>query len=127
MHNLRGARISILLVTTALIAIGIIMTYSSSAVYAYDKFNDNLFFLKRHLISLLLGLMAALFFMTVDLDILRRHSKKFLAGALLLLILVLVPGIGLSTGGARRWIKFGNINFQPVEFIKPFFLLYHLF
>lgn len=124
MQNLRGARISILVVTAALISVGIIMIYSSSAVYAYDKFGDNFFFLKRHFISLFLGLILALFFMRIDLDILRRHSKKLLFGTFLLLIFVLVPGIGLSTGGARRWIGIGGINFQPVEFIKPLYLLY---
>lgn len=124
MQNLRGIRISILAVTTALIAIGIIMIYSSSAVYAYDRFNDNLFFLKRHLISLSVGLILALFFMNLDIDILRRHSKKLLISSFLLLIFVLMPGVGLSMGGARRWLKVGNMNFQPVEFIKPLYLLY---
>lgn len=124
MQNLREVRISIGAITATLIAIGIVMIYSSSAVYAYDKFNDNFFFLKRHLVSLSLGTVLALFFMTVNLDLLRSHSKKLIFGSLLLLLLVLIPGIGLSIGGARRWIKIGIINFQPVELVKPFFLLY---
>lgn len=124
MQNLRDIRIFILAITATLIAVGVVMVYSSSAVYAYEKFNDNFFFLKRHLVSLSIGLILALFFMSIDLDILRRHSKKLLLGSILLLILVLIPGIGLSIGGARRWLRVGNINFQPVEFVKPFFLLY---
>jgi cell division protein FtsW len=62
--------------------------------------------------------------MCIDLNLLRRHSKKFIVGSLLLLILVLIPGLGLSIGGARRWLKIGIINFQPIEFIKPLYLLY---
>jgi cell division protein FtsW len=62
--------------------------------------------------------------MYINLDVLRRHSKKLIAGFLLLLIIVLVPGVGLAIGGARRWLKVGGVNFQPIELIKPFFLLY---
>ena len=100
------------------------MIYSSSAVYAYERFGDNFFFLKRHFVSLFLGLVLVLVCMRIDIDILRRHSKKFIIASLLLLILVLVPGLGLSIGGARRWFRVGSIQFQPVEVIKPFFLLY---
>ena len=124
MQELKNARISIVTVTVTLISIGIVMIYSSSAVYAYEKFGDNLFFLKRHFISLLLGLALFLIFIRVDLDVLRRHSRKFIIFSLLLLLLVLIPGVGLAIGGARRWFRLGTIQFQPIEVIKPFFLLY---
>jgi len=124
MDSLRGARISIFAVTAALTAIGVVMIYSSSAVYAYDKFGDNIFFLRRHLVSLSLGILLALVFMRIDLGVLRVHSRKFIALSFLLLLLVLVPGIGVSVGGARRWLRTAFISFQPVEVVKPFFLLY---
>ncbi len=124
MQDLRGARISVFAVTAALIAIGVVMIYSSSAVYAYDRFGDNMFFLKRHLVALALGFLFALAFMRIDLGLLRRHSRKLLALSFLLLMLVLIPGIGTAVGGARRWFRLGFINFQPVEAVKPFFLLY---
>ncbi len=124
MQSLRATRISILVVTAGLIVIGIIMIYSASAVYASEKFGDNLFFLKRHFISLVLGLIFALCFMRAEFEFLRRHSRKFIVASLLLLVLVLVPGLGLSIGGARRWLRIGSLQFQPVEIIKPFFLLY---
>ncbi|MEA3305778.1 MAG: putative lipid II flippase FtsW [Candidatus Omnitrophota bacterium] len=123
-QDLRNARKTILVVTAALISLGTIMIYSSSAVYAYDNFNDSFFFLKRHLTSLFLGLAAAVFFMLFDTEELRRHSRKFIIAAFLLLILVLVPGIGTPVAGAKRWIRAGNMSFQPVEFIKPFYVLY---
>jgi len=62
--------------------------------------------------------------MRIDLDVLRRHSKKLIIASLIILIFVLMPRLGLSTGGARRWLKLGGVQFQPVEIIKPFFLLY---
>ena len=123
-QDLRNVRKSILTVTAILISLGIIMIYSSSAVYAYDNFGDSFFFLKRHLVSLLIGLLAAIFFMSLDMEEFRRHSRKFILVAFLLLIFVLIPGIGTSVAGARRWFRVGNINFQPVQFIKPFYILY---
>lgn len=122
--DLRDIRIAILVVTTALIAFGVVMIYSSSAVYAYENFHDNFYFLKRHLASLAIGLSLAVYFMRIDLHVLRRYSRPLLLFAFLLLILVLVPGVGSSIGGARRWFKMGGINFQPVEIVKPILLLY---
>ncbi|MFH0840197.1 MAG: putative lipid II flippase FtsW [Candidatus Omnitrophota bacterium] len=122
--DLRDIRIAILVVTTALVAFGVVMIYSSSAVYAYENFHDNFYFLKRHLLSLILGLVLAVYFMHIDLHALRRYSRPLLLFAFLLLALVLVPGIGTSIGGARRWFRLGGMNFQPVELVKPIFLLY---
>jgi cell division protein FtsW len=124
MQNLRNTRIWILIVTITLIAIGIVAIYSASAVYAYDRFNDNFFFLKRHLISLGVGLFLALLFMGIDINTLRKHSRKLLLISFFLLVIVLVPGIGSSIGGARRWLRIGAMQLQPTELIKPFFLLY---
>lgn len=124
MQSLKSTRITIFMVTSALIAAGIVMIYSSSAIYAYDKFGDNFFFLTRHLVSLCLGIILSFLVMNIDLGILRIHSKKLIVLSFLLLILVLMPVVGISAGGARRWLKIGFINFQPVEVIKPFFLLY---
>ncbi|MDD5680569.1 MAG: putative lipid II flippase FtsW [Candidatus Omnitrophica bacterium] len=123
-NDLRDSRITILVVTTALIAFGVIMIYSSSAVYAYENFHDNFHFLRRHLASLFLGVVLALYFMNVNLHVLRKYSRPLMLISFLLLIIVLVPGVGVSVGGARRWLKIGGVTFQPVEIVKPIFLLY---
>ncbi len=124
MQKLRNDRITILASTAALIAVGIIMIYSTSAVYAYEKFRDNLFFLKRHTIALGIGVIVSLAIMSIDLQKLRQHSRKLLLVAFALLIIVLIPSASVSIGGARRWIAVGGIRFQPVEFVKPLLLFY---
>ncbi len=123
-YDLRQIRITILAVTAALICFGVVMIYSSSAVYAYEVYHDNFYFLKRHIISLVLGLLLAVYFMNVDLHALRRYSRPLILLSFLLLLLVLVPGVGASISGARRWFRVGGINFQPVELVKPVLLLY---
>ncbi|MBN1872106.1 MAG: putative lipid II flippase FtsW [Candidatus Omnitrophica bacterium] len=120
----RNTRIGILILTFTLISIGVVMIYSSSAIYAYEKYGDNLFYLKRHLLWVAAGLITAIFFMKIDIGIIKRHSRKLMLLAFFLLIIVLLPKVGAVKGGARRWINLGFINFQPIEIIKPFYIIY---
>ena len=52
----RKTRINLLTVSIVLVCIGIIMIYSSSSIYAWEKYGDSFYFLKRHLIFLIVGL-----------------------------------------------------------------------
>ncbi len=121
---MREIRISIFVIVSLLLAIGVIMIYSASAIYGYDRMGDSLYFLKRHLSCLFIGLFFMMASMLIDLEILKRFSKPILISSLLLLVLVLVPGIGRETGGARRWFRFWLINFQPSEVAKIAFIIY---
>jgi cell division protein FtsW len=108
----------------ALIAIGIVMIYSASAIYAYDQMKDSAYFLKRHLIYLAAGYLIFWRLSKVNLQGLRRYAKWALAAALFLLVLVLIPHVGHSSGGARRWFKFFGFSFQPSEFLKIVLIFY---
>lgn len=109
---------------TVLISIGIVMIYSASAIYAYGKMGDSLYFLKRHLIYLAIGLAAMFLTMSIDLNKIKKFSKPAILAAIILLVLVLIPQIGRQTAGARRWFRFGPVNFQPSEFAKIAMILY---
>lgn len=103
----------------ALLAIGVIMVYSSSAVSAYVNFSDSYYFLKRQLIWVSLGFLAMLFTMSLDYHVWRTLAKPIMLGTLILLLLVLIPGVGKVVNGARRWIGFGSFGaFQPSEIAK---------
>lgn len=115
---MRKTRISILLITAILISIGIVMIYSSSAIYAYENFNDSTFFLKRHIFHVFIGFVAAALAMIFDYRKIRHFATPLWILSLILLILVFVPGLGQELGGARRWLKIGKISFQPSEFAK---------
>jgi cell division protein FtsW len=121
---MRQIRVSLLIATSSLIAIGIVMLYSASAIYAYEKFGDSLFFLKRHLLFLLSGLAATIGVMAIDYEVLKKHSKALIALALFLLVLVLVPGIGYQAGGARRWFHVAGFSLQPSEIAKLCIIIY---
>ena len=115
---MREIRIKLLLVTSILIASGIVMIYSSSAIYALDKFGDAAFFLKRHLVFILAGLVFFFGALAVDLKFLKRHAGTILYICIFLLVIVLIPKIGTSAGGARRWMRIGFFGFQPSEAAK---------
>lgn len=121
---MRNTRSSIFIITMILISIGIIMIYSTSAIYANEKMHDSLYFLKRHLIYLVAGFFMMLLAMAVDIQVLRRLSKPIMAFSIILLVLVLIPHIGRETAGARRWFKIGLLNFQPSEFAKIAIFIY---
>jgi len=121
---MRSLRISIAVVATLLISIGIVMIYSSSGVYALRELGDASYFLKRHTLFLGVGFILMFTAMTIDYRNLRTVAKPLMLIVLLLLVLVLIPGIGKASFGARRWFRIGSINFQPSEFAKLVVLIY---
>lgn len=108
----------------ALLAIGVVMVYSSSAVSAQANFQDQYYFLKRQLIWASLGILAMLVTMNIDYHAWRKLAKPFFLVTLLLLVLVLVPGIGKVVNGARRWLGFGSLYLQPSEIAKLSMVLF---
>lgn len=107
-----------------LLGIGTIMIYSTSAIYADEKYGDSFFFLKRHLIWICIGLVGMFFAWRVDYHILRKYSRFFILVSIGLLGLVYFPGIGRSAGGARRWLAIGGLSFQPSEIAKVALIIY---
>lgn len=108
----------------ALLGIGVIMVYSSSAVSAYVNFNDSYYFLKRQMIWASLGLLCMIFTMNLDYHVWRKLAKPMMLVTLVLLVLVLVPGLGKVVNGARRWLGFGSLYLQPSEIAKLSIVLF---
>ena len=111
-------RISIFMIVVALICIGLVMVYSSSAMFSLEKYHSTAFFLKRHLFHLLIGATFTVLVMSLDLHRIRRRAKPLFIFSLILLALVFVPYLGREVGGARRWLKLGIFGFQPSELVK---------
>ena len=107
-----------------LIGVGIIAVAAASPAAALRLSDSStrlppLYFLQRQLIWVAAGVPLMLAVSMLGKDAARRFA---LAGfALFLLLLMLIPLIGVETNGARRWIQLPGFQFQPVEFLKPFF------
>ncbi|MBI4842329.1 MAG: putative lipid II flippase FtsW [candidate division NC10 bacterium] len=108
----------LLVVTLVLVGLGIVMIYSASAIRAQERFGDPTFFLKKQLVYAFLGLLAMAWAVGRDLKTFQRLTPILFLGSLLLLLLVLVPHIGIRINGARRWIRFFGLSFQPAELGK---------
>jgi cell division protein FtsW len=109
---------------TALLGLGVVMVYSSSAVSAYVNYNDSYYFLKRQIVWATLGIVTMLFTMNIDYHVWRRLAKPVLVLTLVLLVLVLIPGLGKVVNGARRWLGFGSVYLQPSEIAKLSMVLF---
>ncbi|MBD1371322.1 stage V sporulation protein E [Hazenella sp. IB182357] len=101
-----------------LLVIGIVMVYSSSAAFAYHKYDDAFFFAKRQLLFAALGLIAMFFIAYVNPDRFRDWALPALLICFGLLIIVLIPGVGIFRNGARSWLGIGAFSIQPSEFMK---------
>jgi len=121
---MRSIRISIAIFVSAMIFTGMVMIYSSSGVYAMQELGDKLYFLKRHLVFLLIGLVMTAGIMAVDYRDLRKIARPLMLSTIVLLVLVLIPGFGKMSFGARRWFHLGPINFQPAELAKIAMIIY---
>ncbi|MEI6790148.1 MAG: putative lipid II flippase FtsW [Myxococcaceae bacterium] len=108
----------ILIASLSLMILGIVIVYSSSAVVAHLGYHDSLFFLKRQLVYVSMGIGVFVGALFIDPLYYRKYAYHLYVLALVLLILVLIPGIGKSAGGAARWISLGFIRIQAGEVFK---------
>ena len=114
----------LLTIILTLLTIGIIMVFSSSYVWAEYKFDDPFYYLKRQFLFAGVGVVAMFFFMFIPYSTWKKYSKILLLICFILLILVLIPGIGLTRGGAQSWIGVGAFSIQPSEFMKLGLIIY---
>lgn len=106
------------IVTYILVSIGIVMIYSASGVMAHDWYGNELFFLTRQVIYVLLGTIGFFIAATLSPNFYKQNARAFMLLAIMLLMAVYLPVVGRAAGGARRWIQIAGFQFQPVEFAK---------
>jgi cell division protein FtsW len=117
----------LLWVLAGLLAIGLVMVYSASIATAEgSKFTGYQpgYYLMRHGIFVLIGLAAGVAAFQVPVDTWKSYAPVLFIVGVFLLVLVLVPGIGKSVNGSRRWLSLFVINLQPSELMKLFAVLY---
>lgn len=110
--------------TVALLIIGLLMILSASSAWAYAYTKDIYFYFKRQLVGATLGLIALFMLSRFNYQRWRQLSLLLMVLSNALLVLVLVPGIGKSAGGATRWLGIGPFQFQPSELVKLALILY---
>ena len=110
-----------------LLALGLVMVYSASIAMAEANAHTGYrpwYFLVRHGMFVGVGTVAALVAFQIPVKVWQRLAPALFIVGFVLLIAVLVPGIGKTVNGARRWISLVLVNIQPSEFVKLAAVLY---
>jgi cell division protein FtsW len=102
----------------ALMGLSVLMVYSASSAKSGLRNGDPELFLRRQWVWVLLGIATLNATMRSDPERLRRWIRPAGIVALVLLLLVLIPGLSTTTNGARRWFRFGPMSLQPSEVAK---------
>ena len=112
----------LIIVVGFLIILGVIIIASVSALVSPD--NPTLYLFRHFIRGLIPGLLLGFFAFKAPLYFFKKWSAVLLSLNLFLMVLVFLPGIGLTLGGASRWINLGIVTFQPSELLKLTFILY---
>jgi cell division protein FtsW len=114
-------------VIAGLLSLGLVMVYSASIQLPdnpkYVNYTSH-YFLMRHILSITLATVAACATLAIPMRTWEKMAPWLFVVALLLLILVLIPGIGRVVNRSRRWIPLGVMNFQPSELAKLAIAMY---
>ncbi|HBB31889.1 MAG TPA: cell division protein FtsW [Cyanobacteria bacterium UBA8803] len=103
--------------------IGVAVLFSASYPSADAEFGDGLYYFKRQLIWIALGLVGFNLVVRSPLRYILRIAHWLLVLLLGLILITLVPGVGTTVNGATRWLSLGPVPLQPSELIKPFLVL----
>ncbi len=116
---------TLLLIVTLLLLAGLLTLFSATYYQAQDQ-GDALREVKQQLIGIAVGVAMMQVTMRVPYRFFRRPMIVWigLGASLLLLVLVLIPGVGRSLNGSRRWLSLFGLSFQPSELAKPMIVLY---
>src|SRR5580658_2874269 len=110
--------------TLGIVLLGLVMVTSASVSIASQESGQPFYYLERQLFLTLIGAACAALVFSVPTEMLERASVPLLAIAIGLLLVVLVPGLGHSVNGSRRWLRIAGANFQVSELARVLVLIY---
>lgn len=105
------------------LSMGLVVLFSASYPVADAEFGDGLYYFKRQLLWIFMGLLGFNFFVRFPLHYILKTSRWIVLLLLGLILVTLVPGLGTTVNGSTRWVAIGAFPLQPSELIKPFLIL----
>jgi len=115
---MRTSATAIIAIALILVTAGIVMLASTSAVQADASFHDSAFFIKRQVVALVVGFAAAILCMRIPYTRWRILAPIISVITIILLIMAVIPGVGITLKGSSRWLRLGPVNIQPSELAK---------
>lgn len=104
--------------------VGLIFIFEASSIRSLQQYHDSFYFVRLQGTWIILGITLLFFFSFFDYHRFYYLSFYLMIFNILLLLIVLLPGIGQSIGGARRWLNLGSFNLQPTEITKLTTIIY---
>lgn len=101
-----------------LVGFGALMVYSASFYSAEYHYGNRYFFLYKQIMGIVLGIVAMVFFTFFDYHLFKKYKWWIVLASFILLVLVFVPGLGMESYGAKRWVSILGISLQPSEIAK---------
>jgi cell division protein FtsW len=124
----RGGGVHLDPVTLALalgiLLLGLVMVTSASVSIASQESGQPFYYLERQLLLTVIGAALALIMFSIRTELLERIAVALLAVAIVLLVVVLIPGLGHAVNGSRRWLRLAGVNFQVSELARMLVLIY---
>lgn len=114
----------LILAALALMIVGIVFIFSTSSVVGQSNYNDAYYFVKRHLLYLLIAAGGFYVFFVTGPTRARKYAAVAYIVSFLCLLLIYVPGLGMNVYGATRWVNLRFWSFQPSELLKLTIPLY---
>ena len=119
---LRNIDKKILFCFLLLFFLGLFFSFSSTSSLAGERLNkDYYFFFSKHLLFVIISITIMIFFSSIKIEYLKKSS--LLLFVIFFILLALVPVVGVEVKGAKRWLDFYFFRIQPIELLKPFFIL----
>src|SRR3989338_658944 len=116
----------IFLVSAAIIIFfGLLILASVSAAFSQEKVGEATYYLFHQIYyGFIPGISIAFIIYKIPLGFIKKNAGLFFLGNLFLMVLIFFPGLGISAGGASRWLDLKFFSFQPSEFLKLVFIIY---
>ena len=113
-----------LLIVSSIVLLGLVVVTSASMSIASKEAGDPFLYLERQFVLVVAGAIAASFAFAIRTEWREKSALLLLALAGILLVAVLIPGIGHSVNGSRRWIRLAGFNFQASEAARVMVLIF---
>jgi cell division protein FtsW len=110
--------IVVIVLVMLLSTLGTVFVFEASVAESLSTFGDRYYLFKQHLVGLLIGWIAFFVGLMIPAKIWIKISPIVMVTAIISLILVFIPGVGINLNGASRWLSIAGLTIQPVEIVK---------
>jgi len=114
----------VILVTVALLGLGLVMVMSASIPIAEKRLGQSFYYFTRQSVFVVVGLLAALLVTRIPIKHWQQAGPALLLLSFVLLVVVLLPGVGKQVNGSVRWLPLGFVNLQVSELVKLMMFIY---